>query len=243
MNQPATDSRTAGYQEWRQLTFLHWRVAASDLQKLVAPSLTIQEYDGSAWIGVVPFSMERIRPWWSPPVPGVSWFLETNVRTYVVDEHGASGVWFMSLDANQRLAVNIARRFWYLPYKFADLTLERDSSLQTSASRQFTYRGLRRETPAADYDISVRVCGGDPKPAVPGTLEHFLVERYLLFAPRPDGSLMTGQVHHDPYLLRNIDDVSVRQTLTNAAGCDTCGPHPDQAAFSDGVQVRVSPLQ
>jgi uncharacterized protein len=246
MTLPGKDSRTAGYQEWRHLTFLHWRVSASELRQLIPPSLTIQEFDGSAWLGIVPFSMERIRPWWFPPVPGISWFLETNVRTYVVDENGVSGVWFMSLDANKRLAVNVACTFWHLPYKFADLSLNHQTRPRGSSAappEQFVYSGRRREVPPADYEISVRISEHDAKPAVAGTLEYFLVERYLLFAARRDGSIMTGQVHHEPYQLRSVDQVEVRQSLTNAGGCHSCGSQPDHVAFSDGVKVRVSPLK
>ena len=131
--QAQSDPRTAGYHRWAKLTFLHWRVAAETLQPLLPSGLRILQFDGSAWLGVVPFSMERIHPGWSPPVPGISWFLETNVRTYVIDEHGVSGVWFFSLDANQRLAVSIARTFWHLPYRLATLALE--FSLRTRFSR------------------------------------------------------------------------------------------------------------
>ncbi|MFN8706453.1 MAG: YqjF family protein, partial [Planctomyces sp.] len=125
MNTPfPEDNVTAGYQEWRRLLFLHWRVPVEDVQRLLPRGLEVDEFDGSAWLGVVPFSMERIRPWWSPAVPGISWFLETNVRTYVVDRQGVRGVWFFSLDADQWLAVKIARRFWYLPYRHAVLSLQ-----------------------------------------------------------------------------------------------------------------------
>lgn len=245
MTEPRIDSRTAGYQEWRNLTFLHWRVPASHLQPLIPPSLTIQEFDGSAWLGVVPFAMAKIRPWWSPPVPGVSWFLETNVRTYVVDQNGVSGVWFFSLDANKWLAVNVARTFWHLPYKLARLALSMpsDPSHSSATSRNVVYTGQRIESPAAEYRISVDVSTSPAQAATAGTLEHFLVERYLLFAAKRDGSLMTGQVHHEPYQLRQVLRVDSQESLTKAMGCECTRALPDHTAFSDGVKVRVSPLQ
>lgn len=239
------DSRTAGYQEWRSLTFLHWRVPAARLQALIPSSLTIQEFDGSAWLGVVPFAMAKIRPWWSPPVPGISWFLETNVRTYVVDQNGISGVWFFSLDANKWLAVNIARTFWHLPYKLARLAISTQAVQPDSSPpvRNIIYTGQRLELPAAEYRISVDVSNDQARVAAAGTLEHFLVERYFLFAARQDGSMMTGQVHHDPYSLKRVLHSDVQESLTSAMGCGCSATRPDHAAFSDGVKVRVSPLQ
>ncbi|MBX3416896.1 MAG: DUF2071 domain-containing protein [Pirellulaceae bacterium] len=113
-NQGLYDRRTAGFQKWTCLTFIHWRVSAETIQALLPPFLRVLEYDGTGWLGLVPFSMEKIRPWWSPPIPGISWFLETNLRTYVVDSEGREGVWFFSLDANSRLAVGVARKVWHL---------------------------------------------------------------------------------------------------------------------------------
>ncbi|MFN9720147.1 MAG: YqjF family protein [Planctomycetota bacterium] len=245
MTQPPEDARTAGYQEWRTLTFLHWRIPADRLQPLIPSSLTIQEFDGSAWLGVVPFAMAKIRPWWSPPVPGISWFLETNVRTYVVDRNGVSGVWFFSLDANQWLAVNIARTFWHLPYKLATLAMstQAEQPQASNSAQHIVYQGHRLDSPSADYQISVDVSKDPPQEAAPGTLDHFLVERYFLFAAKQDGSLMTGQVHHKPYQLRRIVQLDCSETLTRAMGCECAATAPDHAAFSDGVKVRVSPLQ
>ncbi|MFZ9792062.1 MAG: DUF2071 domain-containing protein, partial [Gemmataceae bacterium] len=73
------NENTAGYQRWSDLTFLHWRVPVDAIQVHLPRGLAVETFDGSAWIGLVPFSMERVRPWWSPPVPGISWFLETNI--------------------------------------------------------------------------------------------------------------------------------------------------------------------
>jgi uncharacterized protein YqjF (DUF2071 family) len=235
------DQRTAGYQRWQKLSFLHWRVPAELLQSLIPPSLTIESFDGSAWLGLVPFSMESIRPWWSPAVPGISWFLETNVRTYVVDRRGVPGVWFFSLDANKQLAVTLARTFWHLPYKMATLSLEcNDAADQV---RSLSYKGHRTDSPRGDYTISVTVDRSlSPVVSAPGSLEHFLLERYVLFAQRRNGQMMTGVVHHAPYLYRSVRECHVQQSMTDAMGCSTSGRSPDHVAYSDGVDVRVSPL-
>lgn len=245
MNQ---DSRTAGYQRWAMLTFLHWRVSAKDLQKLLPRGLAVQEFDGSAWLGVVPFSMERVRPWWSPPIPGVSWFLETNVRTYVVDERGVPGVWFFSLDANSRLAVNVARTFWHLPYLFASMSLSAIRKPlrgvpKSGTPGRVTYSGRRRESPAADYEISIELPDVSPVPAHPESLEHFLVERYLLYALDRHQRLRTGRVHHAPYQIITPTSITGTQTLTTAIGCNNLKiDAPDHVAWCASVDVRVSPL-
>jgi len=241
--QMESDSGTAGYQRWAMLTFLHWRVTAADLQRLLPEGLTVEEFDGSAWLGVVPFSMERVRPWWSPPVPKVSWFLETNVRTYVIDKRGVSGVWFFSLNANSRLAVNVARTFWHLPYILATMSLNVHRKAARFVPSAVDYHGVRRESPAAEYEISVQLPDVKPDPAEPATLEHFLVERYLLFAMDGNKRLSTGRVHHQPYQIVTPTSVSGTQTLTTAIGCNNLDPaRPDHAAWCAGVDVRVSPL-
>lgn len=235
-----SDPRTAGYQRWQKLTFIHWRVPAESLQRLIPNDLTIEQFDGSGWLGVIPFSMERVRPWWFCAVPGISWFLETNVRTYVVDRQGVRGVWFFSLDADQQLAVSVARMFWHLPYKMARLTLETHA---TNRDLRVTYSGTRLDAPSADYSIAIDVdqlC--TPAPATAGSLEHFLVERYILFARRRNGRLMSGEVHHEPYRLRTVKRCQVTQSLTDAMGCPMSGIPFDHVAYSDGVDVRVSPL-
>ena len=69
-------------QEWHDLLFAHWPVPAEVLRPLVPPELEIEEFDGTGWLGIVPF---RLRDLWRR-VPGRRLklsFLELNVRTYV----------------------------------------------------------------------------------------------------------------------------------------------------------------
>lgn len=239
-----SDPRTAGYQRWSKLTFLHWKVDASTLQCLLPDCLQVQQFDGSAWLGVVPFSMERIRPWWSPPVPGISWFLETNVRTYVVDERGTAGVWFFTLDCNSRIAVKLARTFWHLPYKSAFLSLELQRSPTLDSPTRILYAGVRKESPVAEYELSLSLPSNAGTHAQPHTLEHFLVERYLLFATDHKGRLRTGRVHHAPYQLVTPASIAGAQSLTSAiAGQELSISAADHVAFCAGVDVRVSPLR
>ena len=105
------------------------------------------------------------------------------------------------------------------------------------------YTGQRLDAPAADYTISMTVNSKSPATAArANSLEHFLVERYLLFAQTRGGELMSGEVHHAPYQLRSVESCKVLQSLTAAMGCEIPTAVPDHAAYSDGVDVRVSPL-
>lgn len=230
-------SQIVGYQTWRYLLFCHWRVDADELQCSLPDELTVQVYDGSAWLAVVPFSMERVRPWWSPSVPGISWFLETNLRTYVRHQNGQTGVWFLSLDANHRLAVQVARTFWHLNYQYARLTLTADGD-------QLSYAG-RRTDRAVNYRLDAIVDASvSAQTATTDTLEHFLLERYHLFSRSRSGVIYTGQVHHEPYTWYPVKELTMQQTLTDWAGCSVADAgQPDHVVYSPGVQVRVSPLQ
>lgn len=237
--------RTAGYQRWANLTFLHWRVPAAVIQRQLPPGLDVDTYAGEAWLGVVPFSMERVRPWWSPAVPGISWFLETNVRTYVRGPGGVPGVWFFSLDANQRLAVELARRIWNLPYFRAELSLrEREERAAGKLLRHVEYAGRRLEQPCAEYAIGITADAGNPQQAPAGTLEHFLVERYVLFCVDSRGRMYSGRVHHAPYRICPVVEQRVGQTLTGmVADSEMCAGPAEHAAWSPGVDVRISPLE
>lgn len=231
----------AGYHVWSNLSFIHWRVPASMLEPLLPRELTIDTYDGSAWIGLVPFQMSGVRPWWSPPVWGLSQFPETNVRTYVHFQGQDPGVWFFSLDAANLIAVQLARWGWGLNYHWAEMSVKRHGSRMTYHSQR------RREAIACDVELEI----GDPyshglefdqsRIAKPETLEHFLVERYFLFASRY-GSLYRGQVHHRPYPLFTSQLVRIQQQLLTANGIATSGD-PCHVMFSPRVDVEVYGLR
>ena len=107
VNQPTINTLPAGFpimrQHWGKLLFMHWRIDANLLRPLIPSQLKIDTFDGSAWIGVIPFTMWGIRASFLPPIPGTSAFHELNVRTYVT-LNGEPGVWFFSLDAANSLA-------------------------------------------------------------------------------------------------------------------------------------------
>lgn len=235
----------AGYHRWRNLLFVHWRIPAIDLEPLLPDRLTVDTCDGSAWVGIVAFHMNGVRPWWFPPVPGVSSFHETNVRTYVHLDGKHPGVWFFSLDASHSLAVRLGRWRWHLAYQRAAMSI-RKTGLRVRYESERLWPGQTGVggTLEAEYgDLTGGLDRNRPAgQAVPGTLEHFLAERYFLYTQRPGGQLLRGQVHHSPYPLREATLLECQQTLLRAAGIR---PHSDveHVLYSEGVDVSVFPLR
>jgi hypothetical protein len=236
-----------GYHRWTNLLFVHWRIPADVVRPLLPPELTLDTWDGDAWVGLVPFHMSRVRPWWSPPVPGISYFCETNVRTYVHFRGREPGVWFFSLEASNSLAVRIARWRWHLPYFRAQMTLERKDRAVACCSRRLWPGAagpgceIRAEIgPPLGHGILDREL--PPGRAIPGTFEHFLIERYILYASPAPGRLLAGRVHHSPYPIREARLDSLDETLLAATGLSPTGA-PCHTAFSDGVDVDIFPLR
>ncbi len=157
------------------------------------------------------------------------------MRTYVHQEGRDPGVWFFSLDAAQTLAVRFARRYWNLPYHRASMSMEVDPT------RRIAYRSKRLwpGPSPADCEMAYRT-SGEARPSEPGSLEHFLAERYYLYAQR-DHSLFRGQVHHRPYPLQSVELDHLREDLVAASGIDRGDASPS-AFYSPGVRVRVYPL-
>jgi hypothetical protein len=226
-------ARVFGYQRWEHLLFLHWAWSPEAIQQRLPPGLTVDTFDGRAWLGVVPFFMNRIRPAYLPAVPWLSSFLELNLRTYVFDARGRSGVWFFSLDCNRAPAVWIARWRFHLPYQHATMSARVDGDAVAYASRR---RGDDHTGRFAYAPV------GPPEPAAPGTLEFFLAERYRLFAQRRDGVISSGQVHHVPYPLSaaRVDAFDAR--VIALAGFDAPDRPPDHALHARRVDVAVFPL-
>lgn len=237
--------RPIGYQRWSDLLFVHWRVATYELTPLIPPELTVDTFDGTAWVGLVPFHMSNVRPWWSPSVPGVSAFHETNVRTYVHRNGTDPGVWFFSLEASSSLAVRIARWRWHLPYYRAAMSVKRTGRTVRYTSERLWpgVVGLGCEIEAEFGDLIGALDKELPAgQAVPDTLEHFLAERYILYSQGPRGRLCRGRVHHAPYPLNEARLMQISETLLKS---NNIAPRSDaeHVLFSHGVDVEVFPLQ
>jgi len=229
------DDRPAGFQRWRNLLFLHWEVPASAVAALIPPELTVDTWEGRAYVGVVPFTMRDVSPWWSPSVPGISNFHELNVRTYVHREGRDPGVWFFSLEAASSIAVIAARAGWHLPYHRASMQMDIEGD-----DVHYRSKRLWPGPKPAEFEVRYRI-GESIGEAVPGTFEHFLAERYLLFANPGDG-LELGQVHHRPYPLHRAEVSEVHETMLEVNGLPR-GEGPPLALYSPGVDVDVFDLK
>ncbi len=225
---PPTDRAIAGYQGWRQLLFLHWSVAAEDMRRVVPPELELDLWDGRAFVGAVPFEMVDIRPAWVPRAMALD-FLETNLRTYV-HYRGEPGVFFFSLEASSRLAVQAARWGWSLPYHFAHMSSTTEAGLTS-------YQSTRTSDPSAELSVRYRV-GELLGPSPPGTLEHFFLERYYLFALRR-GRVWKGHVSHVPYPAQRASLEHVSEGLVKAAGLPAQSGPPELVHYASGVDVEV----
>jgi len=182
--------------QWTDLAFLHWPVPKDALQRLVPRGVEVETFDGDAWLGIVPFCMRKTRIRGLPPLPYATDFPELNVRTYV-RVGDKPGVWFFSLDAKSRLAVAGARATFGLPYFRAEMEVEQRGLLTSYVSRRIDDRA-----PPARFAAGY-CSGGASRPAKPGTLEQFLVERYCLYAQGRDGSLRCGEIAHAPWQLQS----------------------------------------
>ena len=221
------DGRSDGTQSWRSLLFCHWEVDVDTLRPLIPDCFEIDTFDGSAFVATVPFKMQGIRPSWLPKSLAFNFF-ETNVRTYVVHK-GQPGVYFLSLDASSRLAVWAARTGWSLPYYFAKMK-------SVESETQQIYESCRIDGSGA-HQVAFRI-GDELGESRPGTLEHFLLERYLLFVERRGQSLV-GQVHHSPYVTFSAHVDQIDDELMDCAGVSGMSRLPDLAHYSPGVDVEV----
>ncbi len=223
--------RVWGTQSWRHLLFMHWPVPVAALRRVVPSCFDLDLHEGTAYVGVVPFAMRAVRPALLP-APLALDFLETNVRTYVL-RRGEPGVYFFSLEAASRLAVAAARASFALPYYFAKMTLDATTDV-------VRYRS-ERQRDGVTLEVAYRP-GEQLGASQPGTLEHFLIERYLLFTERR-GVPLRGQVHHPAYSVQRAEVLQVRDELVAAAGLPAISGPPSFAHYSAGVDVEVFAIE
>jgi len=196
---PLTQGPWALAMSWHDLLFMHWPVPEEALRPLVPPGLAVDTFDGSAWLGVVPFRMTGVRPRLLPSVPALSDFPEINLRTYVT-RGGRPGVWFFSLDAHNPVAVRIARASYGLPYFDARMSSETGSGGTVRYRSERTHRGV----PPARFAASYAPTGELPS-SRPGSLEHFLTERYCLYSADRRGRVRRGEIHHQLWPLHGAE--------------------------------------
>ncbi len=227
------NERNAGTQRWRDLLFVHWPIPVSALRPLIPSQLSIDTWEGVAYIGIVPFAMHDVLPTFLPKAMAFN-FLETNLRTYVHLQGREPGVWFFSLEAESWLAVQTARLTFGLPYHHATMQMQKQAS-------EVTYSTHRKASNEAHlrtrYTIDTKL-----GPSIPGSFEHFLLERYLLFSVK-GGNLYRGQVHHTPYPAYRAVVHELEESLVKAAGMPQTVGLPPIAHYSPGVDVEVFALK
>jgi uncharacterized protein YqjF (DUF2071 family) len=205
-------------QRWNDLLFAHWPVAAESIAPLLPEGLEPDTFQGSAWLGVVPFWLDRIKVRGLPAMPGMRNFPDLNVRTYVRDEQtGTPGMYFFSLDAANLLAVALAHTFFHLPYHWAEMRLDQRSE------REFSFFSRRRlvRKPVI-FKARYRGLGPTRKlaEARSGTLEHFLMERSCLFTRNRAGEPVRANLHHVPWPLEEAEAEIERNDLAESIGIE-----------------------
>lgn len=218
-------------QTWHELLFAHWPMPEDVLRAHVPADFEIDTFDGAAWIGVVPFRMSGVRVRGMPGLPGITAFPELNVRTYVrIGDR--PGVWFLSLDAASAPAVAIARAWFHLPYFRARMRCEsRGESVEYDSVRTHT------DAPPATWRGSYTPTGPVAL-ARRGTLEHWLTERYCLYARSGNGRVMRGEIHHDPWPLQPASARVELDTMALAHGISLQGSEP-HLLFARRLDVRI----
>ncbi len=213
-------------QRWRDMTFLHWRYPPAEVAAKLPDGLEPDVYDGSAWVGLTPFTVMASRPAIVPTLFG-STFPETNLRTYVVGPDGRDGIWFLALDVGSLATAAVARAAYWVPYHWASMQVERATVIR--------YRSHRRIGSAA-HDISIRP--GEPI-AGDDDLVTFVTGRWRAWT-RIGGRLATVAVEHEPWPLQAAEVVELSESVTAAAGLPS--PHGDPLLhFSPGVNASLGP--
>ncbi|MDP9021647.1 MAG: DUF2071 domain-containing protein [Actinomycetota bacterium] len=215
------------HQRWRDLTFLHWRYPPETVQALLPPGLQVDTFDGSAWVGITPFTLtSQALPVVPTPHFGAD---EVNVRTYVRRTDGTDGLWFFSLDFNRAAVVVAARATLGLAYRRASISVQRDGNSVRYLARR---GGRHRPHLRLDLDVGDHLTRDDVS-----DLEVFLVGRWQLFT-RMLATLLTVPVEHQPWPLRDARVVDLSEDLLVAAGLTPPDGAP-HVLFSPGVDARV----
>lgn len=198
-------------QSWYELLFAHWPFAPEALRPLIPSVLPIDTFEGQAWVGVVPFRMSNVHPRGFPSVPGLSQFVEMNVRTYVT-VNGIPGVYFFSLDASNRIAVFLARQFFHLPYFHAAMQCN-------NIKGTIHYRSHRFHHPpsAADFVGSYRPTG-PVFLAQSDSLAYWLTERYCLYTVVRGDQIYRAHIHHLQWPLQPAELEIANNTVALADG-------------------------
>ncbi len=221
------------YQEWRDLAFLHWAYDKEALQKTLPKGLFVDCYQGQGYVTVTPFFIQNVRLANMFTLPGLSNFVEVNLRTYVYDEYGIPGVWFYSLYLNSQFGASAARESFDLPYFAAELV--------GSKSNQISIKGKRAG--AAHFEMEFNYTPEEKlATAATDSLDFFLLERYVMFTQTKAG-LKSARVHHAPYPFMKTEVANWRYELFANSSLNNPERTPDLIHYSTGVDVDIFQMQ
>ncbi|TFC88544.1 YqjF family protein [Cryobacterium sp. TMT4-31] len=223
---PPLVGRATASQRWSDLVFLHWRVDADQVAPLLPEGLRPDVYDGSSWVGLIPFVLDRATVFGSAPIPYFGSFVEVNVRLYAVDDRGRRGVVFVSLEASRLAAVLAARALFALPYMWSRTRVEVEAG-------EYRYSSTRHLAAHARTQILVRSTG---QPVVEDPLADFLTARWALFT-RVRGRTIRLRNHHQPWRLFTAQLISLDDSLLSVAGFPGLAGSraPDSVLYSPGI--------
>jgi uncharacterized protein len=210
-------------QRWNDLLFAHWPMRVAVIDALLPDGLVADTCHGSAWIGVLPYWMDKMRLRGMPGILGAREFPELNLRTYVRDHTGTPGVYLLSLDAGSLLATMFARSVYHLPYHWAQM------NIQPRGEREFSFYS-RRLLSGKTVRFAARYRGLGPTHKLahsrPGSIEYFLTERHCLFTRDALGRLMRANIHYIPSPLEDAEAIIERNDLPAALGLSLPGTEP-----------------
>ena len=230
-NPPCRIEKPVMTQIWQSLTFLHWRYEAAAIARTLPKGLTLDTFDGSAWVGLVPFTLAGVRPYGFPALPWISEFPETNVRTYVRGADGERGVWFFTLEADRLAAVMLARWWYHLPYRWAAMRVERTDSLVTYRSERSRMFGK------GHTDLGIEVGGMRAS----NELDNFLTARFRLYAAA-DGRIAYAQIEHEPWPLQEARVTKLDENLMENSGVTRPMGEP-LVHYCEELQVKAGAIQ
>ncbi len=205
-------------QSWCDLLFAHWRLPVERLRPLVPAALELDTFDRAAWLAVAPFTVRHLRLRGLPEIPGVHTFPELNVRTYVTVD-GKPGIYFFSLDAASASAALGARLSYLLPYFPARMSSTADDGGSIDYESQRVGDRGRGVRFLARYRAA-----GEAFEARPGSLEHFLVERYCLYSCDRQGRVYRGEIHHEPWRLQVAEAQIEANSMTRPLSIELAEP-------------------
>lgn len=216
-------------QRWDQLAYFHWPYPVAEVARLLPAGLDPDTFDGTAWVGLIPFEMKRIRLGPTPPIPHFGSFIEINVRTYVIDPRGRRAIYFFSLDVPLISVTAAARSIFSVPYCWAHTKHHIDGPRHT-----YTFE---RRWPKDDASASISFAVGSEVSA-PTDFDHWMSARWALVASRR-GGLEYGRVHHPPWPLYEVSDVEIDQSAIQVAGLSAPVGSPT-GRYSPGVPVKLT---